>query len=103
MADKSDFPIVEGACRHRLRSHGPYGPTWPCNEPRWHLGRHRFRNYTWPRIPHVWRVKALSETWRANRRLRGMGATGGDGLMRLQAVLYPKRFDPLPGGEGLSQ
>lgn len=105
MADLSDFPVVEGGCRHRLRSHGPYGPTWPCNEPRGHLGSHRFRNYTWPRVPHVWRLKALWATWKCNRRLLNghRPEMPQPGLMRFQAVLHPKRFDPVPVALGVRE
>lgn len=94
----SDFPIIDGGCRHRLPSYGPYGGTWPCNEPRGHQGRHRFRNYTWPRVPRVWHLRALARTWRTNRKLRGGGADR-HGLMRYRAVLFPQRFDPLPTAE----
>lgn len=94
----SDFPTVVDGCRHRLRTLGAYGQTWPCNEPRGHAGRHRFRNYTWPRVPQVWRVRSLLRTWKANRRLRGQGANA-TGLLRYQAVLFPRRFDPLPTAE----
>lgn len=90
----NDFPIPDGACGHEPRR-SQYGPSWPCTRTRWHGGRHRFRNYTWSRVPHAWRVKALWATWKTNQRLRGMGATG-NGLLPYAAVLYPSRFEPLP-------
>lgn len=94
MAD--DTQTNPKTCKMRLKTHGPYGAAWPCGEPRWHLSRHRHRNYTWPRLPRVWRLVNLVRTWQANRWLRDMGASRHDGLMRYQAVLFPRRFDPLP-------
>lgn len=88
-------------CRMRLKSLGPYGTTWPCGEPRWHLGRHRHRNYTWSRLPQVWQAVALTRTWKANRRLKSYRQPGDPkpGLLRYQRVLHPTRFDPLPTAE----
>lgn len=90
----TDFIAPEGACGHRPRC-SAFGPSWPCTSRRWHLGRHRFRNYTWSRIPRFWRVAALRDVYQTNQRLRSMGA-GRDGLLPFQAVLYPARFEPLP-------
>jgi len=87
------------ACGHELPTHGPYGQAWACAEVGRHR-RHRFRNYTWPRVPQVWNLRGLVSTWQANRKLRRMGASRHDGLMRYRAVLYPKRFDPLPVPRG---
>jgi hypothetical protein len=32
---------------------------WRCQRPRFHRGPHRFNNYTWGRLPRVWRVHHL--------------------------------------------
>ena len=86
--------MTEKTCRHEHPGFGPYEASWPCQQTGWHT-RHRFHNYTWLRIPSVWRVPMLFKTWRTNLRLTRMGATRDDGLMRYSGVLYPKRFDPL--------
>lgn len=93
----TDTPKICGATSP---SFGPYGPTWMCHEVGWHR-RHRHRNYTWPRVPQVWRVAGLLRTWDANKRLlKGWcPGTPPPGLLRYRGVLFPRRFEPLSNDE----
>lgn len=86
-------------CNNPLKRYGPYGDSdWACERPKWHAGRHRFRNYTWGRIPHLWRVRRLWRTRKTNQRLLSYRKPGQKlpGLLRYRPVLFPSRFDPLP-------
>lgn len=87
-------------CGAKSPSHGPYGSVWLCHELGWHA-RHRYRNYTWGRVPHVWRIRSLWGTWRTNRRLVSYQQPGDPkpGLLRYDGVLFPRRFDPLPNDQ----
>ena len=70
---------------------GAYGH-WACQRPAWHLGRHRFHNYTVSRIPRIWRVKRLWGSFKVDRRLRRL-APGKPGYGYRRA-LFPTRYDP---------
>lgn len=84
-------------CNARLWSYDH----WHCQRRRFHLGRHRFNNYTAARIPHVWRVRALLEYRAANKRLRphvkpcACGKAHKRTPLPYREVLYPDRFDPV--------
>lgn len=71
---------------------GAYGE-WACERRRWHLGPHRFVNYTIARIPRVWRVGRLWRAVQTDRRLRRYG--GGYSYRR---ALFPTKYQPVPGG-----
>lgn len=70
---------------------GAYGH-WTCGRPARHLGRHRFNNYTMPRIPRIWRVRRLWGAFKADRRVRRLSSHGGYGYRK---VLFPSRYNPL--------
>ena len=71
---------------------GAYGH-WTCERRRFHLGRHRFVNYTIARVPRVWHYERLWGAWKADRRLRRINKSKrGFGYRR---VLYPTRYDPM--------
>lgn len=70
---------------------GAYGD-WRCERRRFHLGRHRFVNYTIGRIPRVWHVRRLWGSFRADRRLRAMKGKGGYGYRR---ALFPAKYEPI--------
>lgn len=72
---------------------GAYGH-WTCERNRWHLGRHRFVNYTIARVPHVWRFRRLAGAFKADRRLRRINPNKpGYGYRR---VLFPTKYQPAP-------
>lgn len=74
---------------------GGYGH-WVCERGRFHLGRHRYRNYTTPRIPRVWDVKTLLRYWRTNRKWAKQDWGPKDGpLMRYSAVLHKAKYQPV--------
>jgi hypothetical protein len=68
---------------------GAYGH-WRCQRNRYHLGRHRFQNYTVPRMPRVWQLQRLWGAARTNRRMRGHLKAG----YSYRRALYPTRYDP---------
>lgn len=71
---------------------GAYGH-WTCGRSRHHLGRHRFNNYTVPRIPQVWRLRRLWGALQTDRRIRRLSAgRNGYGYRR---ALFPTRYDPI--------
>lgn len=72
---------------------GAYGD-WTCDRPKWHLGRHRFINYTIPRFPRVWHLRSLRRAWRADRRIRAMTGKSGAGF-GYRRMLWPARYDPV--------
>lgn len=69
---------------------------WTCGKPRWHLGRHRFINYTIARIPHFWRLRFFWREIRCTRRLRRMDKPGYRTPYRFRRALYPATYRPLP-------
>lgn len=68
---------------------GAYGH-WTCQRPRFHLGRHRFCNYTVPRIPRVWRLRRLWGSFQFDRR-RHLRGKPGFGYRR---DLFPTTYSP---------
>ena len=71
---------------------------WSCQRRRFHLGRHRFNNYTGARFPRLWRLDRWARTLKCNRRLRGFRKDGGTAprLVPHRGYLFPVRFDPVP-------
>lgn len=89
--------MAAATCRHAVPR--GYIEDWRCQRPRFHLGRHRWRNYTRPRFPRLWNVDMWKRTIRANRRLRGCEKDGtAPMLLSHRAYLFPARFDPVPVG-----
>ena len=79
---------------------GAYGH-WSCQRQRFHLGSHRFHNYTTPRIPRVWDAKGIVRTFRGRRRMARMGfekpsERKGTKLstIRYSSVLHRPRYKP---------
>jgi hypothetical protein len=71
---------------------GAYGH-WTCGRRRLHIGRHRFNNYTVPRVPRVWRLRRLVASFRVDQRLRRINdGKRGYGYRR---ALFPTRYDPV--------
>ena len=70
---------------------GAYGH-WSCQRRRWHLGRHRFNNYTVPRIPRAWRLKRLWRDHKTDRRIKRLPGKGGYGYRR---TLFPTKYEPI--------
>lgn len=83
------------ACGHRpFKNSTAYGD-WTCQRRRWHLGRHRYRNYTTPRIPRLWRVlhrpvSLARKAWRLHR----IGKINGAVANALRRRVRPTRYDP---------
>jgi hypothetical protein len=74
---------------------GAYGH-WTCGRRRWHLGGHRFNNYTCPRIPHVWNVRRLWGAFQTDRRVRRINnGKLGYGYRR---ALFPTTYSPVDVG-----
>ena len=77
---------------------GEYG-RWRCGRRRWHLGRHRVGEFTMPRVPRFWHVRALwrsAHLERAYRRLYAMQGRDWDQRRAgRRTALYPLRDDPL--------
>lgn len=72
---------------------------WSCQHRRFHLGRHRFNNYTGARFPRLWRLNQWVRTIRGNRRLRGYGKLGSKPrLISHRSYLFPVRYEPVPVG-----
>lgn len=71
---------------------GAYGH-WSCERRRFHLGRHRFVNYTIGRTPRVWRLRRLLGAFRADQRLRAI-APGKPGF-GYRRTLFPSRYEPV--------
>jgi len=67
---------------------GAYGH-WTCDRGRHHLGRHRFSNYTVPRVPRFWHARSLWRAMKTDRKLRAL--QGGYSYRR---TLFPARYDP---------
>lgn len=76
---------------------GAYGH-WLCGRRRFHLGRHRFGNYTIGRVPRVWRLRRLRGSLRADRRIRHLNRVSGrpakPGYGYRQA-LFPTKYEPV--------
>jgi hypothetical protein len=79
---------------------GAYGH-WKCGRRRWHLGHHRFINYTVPRIPQFWRVAQLRRDFKYSRRSVRMARAVG--LSRkvvhpypYRQTLFPATYKPIP-------
>lgn len=79
---------------------GAYGH-WSCQRPRFHIGSHRFNNYTTPRIPRVWDVKGIARTFKGCRRMARMGffeppQRKGTKLstIRYSSVLHRSKYKP---------
>lgn len=82
-------------CRHAVPR--GYLSDWQCERRRFHLGRHRWRNYTRPRFPHFWKLDLWRRTLKCNRRLRGYEKDGtAPMLVSHRTYLFPARFDPIP-------
>lgn len=65
---------------------------WTCERQRLHLGRHRFLNYTFPRIPCVWHLRRLWRSFQADQRMRRSRISKpGYGYRR---ALYPTKYEP---------
>lgn len=80
---------------HPYPGNGAYGH-WQCQRDRWHLGRHRYVNYTTPRFPRVWRVRPL----RLFRLWRRLGFTTSEHRRKAVADsvrrrIRPSRYDPI--------
>lgn len=69
---------------------GAYGH-WKCERSRWHLGSHRFINYTIPRIPRAWRVAQLRRDFIYSRRSVRRAREAG-----LRRVVHPYRRTLFP-------
>jgi hypothetical protein len=80
-----------GTCHHAVPQ--GYIPDWRCQRRRFHVGRHRSRNYTRPRFPRFWRIDMWRRTRAANRRIRNFGPDAK--LISHRAYLFPSRFDPV--------
>jgi hypothetical protein len=75
-------------------SDGAYGH-WSCERQKFHLGRHRYRNYTVSRIPRVWDVQGLAHYWRGRRRLRRLDMSRRDLTLRYATILHRAKYDPV--------
>jgi len=73
---------------------GAYGH-WTCRRRRFHLGRHQSINYTYPRIPRVWRLRRLWGSFQADRRI--MQISNGKSGFGYRRALFPTRYDPTDG------
>lgn len=70
---------------------GAYGH-WTCERPLFHLGRHRFRNYTVARIPRVWRLRRIVRRARLDREHYLRFGKTGFGYRR---ILFPTKYEPV--------
>lgn len=71
---------------------GAYGH-WTCTRRWWHVGRHRTGNYTYPRLPRVWRLRRLWGSFRTDQRIRRLNnGKRGFGYRR---ALFPTRYEPV--------
>jgi hypothetical protein len=82
-APKCDFVPYPG--------NGAYGE-WRCGLRKFHVGSHRFVNYTIPRFPRFWHIRALLRAFRADRRLRRI--TKGAQGFGYRRVLFPATYKP---------
>lgn len=79
-------------CRHTLSAYDH----WHCQKRRFHLGKHRFNNYTGARFPRFWRLDNWRRTLKANRRLRaGRTPEIAPRLCSHRRYLFPVRFEPV--------
>lgn len=80
-------------CRHTLSAYDH----WHCQRGRFHLGRHRFNNYTESRFPRFWKYDNWRRTLKANRRLRRYNDKPGATvrLMSHRRWLFPVKFEPV--------
>lgn len=92
-------PEVPRACGFvPYPGNGAYGH-WTCELPVRHRGRHRFSNYTIPRLPRFWHVRHLARCWRAERKLHRFARGHGQPTrvpMGYRRALYPATFNPRP-------
>lgn len=85
--------MTDKTCGFRpFPNNGAYGH-WTCERQRFHLGRHRFRNYTIGRVPRVWHPRRLWRSFQLDRRLRhNMPEKSGYGYRR---ALFPTKYEPI--------
>lgn len=68
---------------------GAYGH-WACQRRRWHLGRHRFNNYTIGQMPRFWRLRRLWRDRRTDQRMKKLGGRYG-----YRRTLFPTKYEPV--------
>jgi hypothetical protein len=74
---------------------GAYGH-WSCELGKWHIGPHRFINYTIARVPRFWRVRHFWRIHRCEKRLRSYGKVSDNPRSwPYRRALFPTTYRPV--------